>query len=278
MTKFLNGLFGCFANNATQEGDLSSIRPDRTFTVVGDIHGRLDLLNAILTTLDSSNIQPIIFLGDYVDRGPHSADVLKTLFKLQTTCPDNVICLMGNHERMMLDFLDDPLGRGARWLRNGGIETVASFGISALSEKLDPDTAIAQSDALGRAMPEGLIDWMRNLPKHWHSGNIWCVHAGMDPRASPTTQKSGALLWGHKDFALIERVDDAIVVHGHTIVPLPQFTRGRIAIDTGAYRTGALTVAQIGPQRCDFVTVSERKHMSNSFQHSKLTICKTARR
>ena len=113
---------------------VAPITPDRPFVAVGDIHGRLDLLEALLVMLESEAPKlPLVFLGDYVDRGPDSAGVLRKLMTLEQDGAREVVCLMGNHEAMMLEFLDMPGAKWPLWTRNGGSATLRSFG-------LDPDS------------------------------------------------------------------------------------------------------------------------------------------
>ncbi len=229
------------------------IAPDQPFVVIGDIHGCLTQIKALLPLLEGHGTR--VFLGDYVDRGPQSAQVLTRLFALQTERPADVICLMGNHEVMMLDFIDDPLGGGSRWLRFGGVETLASFGISiadpAHSSEDFPDVA----ELLEQAMPDGMLQWLRDLPLQWSSGNMHCVHASMNPAKPPDAQSENALLWGHPAFFSAPRRDGQYVIHGHTIVAEGAVCDGRISVDTGAYRGGALTAAQISTGSAKFITV-----------------------
>ena len=159
------------------------VKPDAPFYAIGDIHGCLDLLNKLLDTIkaESAPDTPIIFLGDYVDRGRQSAQVLARLFELNTSEPEKYICIMGNHEKMMLEFIDDPLGRGARWLVNGGSDTLKSYGVTGLKTRPNVEDALDAADALEAAMPKGLQAWLRDLPTIWSSGNVHCVHAALDP-------------------------------------------------------------------------------------------------
>lgn len=243
-------------------GDVSSIAPDHRLLVIGDIHGSEELLGQKLKDIDdfvSEYLAPegevpiVVFVGDYVDRGEESAAVLKWLFELQQDLPDNVVCLLGNHERMMLDFLDDPAGRGVRWLRNGGLQTLASFNIGGVRERSSAEELVEASEELEQALPEGLLDWLRQLPLMYRSGNVCVVHAAMDPHLAPDDQSTQALLWGHRDFLTTARDDGLWVVHGHTIVPEPEICKSRISIDTGAYHSGRLTVAAIEPGNCRFI-------------------------
>ncbi len=208
----------------------------------------------LLSRIDPNEDQQIVFLGDYVDRGADSAKTLRFLYEVAQRRPDQVVCLMGNHEKMMCEFIDDPLDRGARWLRNGGLATLASFGITGLAEKPTPDRAMEACDQLEAAIPKEVLDWLVDLPLSWHSGNVWCAHAAMDPDAPPQTQRSKTMLWGHPAFLKSPREDGICVVHGHTIVDQPFNANSRIAVDTGAHRTGRLTAAYIAPQTCEFIS------------------------
>lgn len=185
----------------------------------------------------------LVFVGDYIDKGPASAGVLKRLSELSAEFPENVTCLLGNHEQMMLDFLDAPSARYARWFRNGASHTVESFGLAV------PDTE-DQADALGADLREALgplEDWLRALPLQHRSGNLTVVHAGMDPRRDIDDQAARILLWGHPEFLTHARNDGQWVAHGHTVMDLPVYADGRISVDTGAHQTGLLTCAVILP-------------------------------
>ena len=234
------------------------LAPAAPFYAVGDIHGRADLLAALLERIGQDRKErdrqeaPLIFLGDYVDRGPDSAGVLERLHQSQRAAPGQVTCLKGNHEKMLLEFIDDPVSRGGRWLRNGGVRTLASFDIS-ISERAGADDLMEASSAFQAALPQGMESWLRALPLRWQSGNICCVHAAMDPEIAPQQQDERVLLWGHPEFFVRARGDGLWVVHGHTIVPLPEQAGGRIALDTGAYRSGRLSGAALAPGECRFL-------------------------
>lgn len=231
------------------------LAPDQRFYAIGDIHGCLKLMDNLVAKIRAEDAQaPIVFVGDYVDRGPQSAQVLARLFEMQQAAPEQIICLMGNHERMLLEFIDDPLGKGARWLVNGGVETLGSYGITGVKPRPDEDDALTIADRLEEAMPAGLQDWLRALPQQWSSGNVHVVHAAMDPAKAPGDQKERTLLWGHRDFMREPREDGACVIFGHVIVPKPDVRDGRIAIDTGAYKTGQLTAVRVDAAGWGFVS------------------------
>ena len=100
---------------------------------------------------------------------------------------------------------------------------------------------------------EGMEAWLRRLPLIWQNGNICCVHAGLSPERSPNNQETHVLLWGHRNFLTVPRNDHLWVVHGHTVVSQAKAEGGRIAIDTGAYKSGTLTAAIISKGHCEFL-------------------------
>ena len=222
------------------------LQPDVRVYAVGDIHGRHDLLMSALARIDGDlagcdGPSALVFLGDYVDRGAQSAQVLEKLRALPGTSPTPVVTLMGNHERMMLDFLADPVSCGRLWLHNGGLTTMASFGIED-TDISDPDALGSAAADLRAALPAGLEIWLSNLPLLWRSGNLVCVHAALDPRLAVAGQADTTMIWGHPDFRTTPRRDGIWVAHGHTVVDVPEMADGRIALDTGAHFSGLLTV------------------------------------
>lgn len=228
-------------------------QPDGPFYAVGDIHGRGDLLYALLDLIEGDlrdqglETAPIIFVGDAVDRGEDSQQVLDQLYRFAIELPDIVTCLMGNHEKMMLDFLDDPAGRGPRWLRNGGLQTLASYRVGGVSEGTEGARLFDAAAQLRQALPEGLEEWLRTLPQLWQSGDVVCVHAALDPAIPVEMQSARTLMWGHPEFRQTRRTDGLWVVFGHEVVDQPVIEDRRIAIDTGAVFTGCLTAAAVFP-------------------------------
>ncbi len=226
-------------------GRVAMPAPAHALAVIGDVHGRADLLGAMLEQLarDHSGYLPVL-AGDLVDRGPDSRAVLE-----RVRMPGaGIVVLMGNHERMLLDFLDDPGAAGPAWLRHGGDATLASFGIA----KPEPDSATR--DALRAALGPAEA-WLRALPTWWQSGTVVVAHAGADPRRAMADQDPRDLLWGHPGFGRFPRRDGLWVVRGHVIVPEPQFGRGVISVDTGACTTGRLSCALISGEGVRFLTV-----------------------
>ncbi|MDA7963535.1 metallophosphoesterase [Ruegeria sp.] len=231
--------------------EVAAVAPETRFYAIGDIHGRLDLLQSLLARLDPEC--PIVFVGDYVDRGEQSAQVLRHLFDLSDVSDRQMTCLMGNHEEMLLQFLDMPEYTSRLWLRNGGLQTLASFGVSC-SDDPDDDQARAVAAQLRRAMGETLIDWLHTRPLTWTSGNVTVVHAGLDPTRPVDHQHRQTCLWGHRLFPRTARTDGQWVLHGHTITPAPRSENGVISIDTGAFATGRLTAAEVSPAGVQFIS------------------------
>ncbi|WP_227445793.1 metallophosphoesterase family protein [Cognatishimia sp. F0-27] len=225
------------------------------FYAVGDLHGCDALLGTLLDKLEEAGHPDakLVTVGDYVDRGEQSAAVLRRLCDLQSQAGDNMICLKGNHEDMMLAVLDDPVQAGPRWLRHGGLQTLASFRVPPPIGTTDAQAWITMRDALRDAMTPTLEDWLRALPLSWQTGNVVVTHAGADPAKPIDQQRSQVLLWGHPSFETIPRNDGLWIVHGHTITDTPRAVQGRIATDTGAYATGRLTCALIETESVSFI-------------------------
>merc|ERR1711965_143969 len=113
------------------------LRPELPFFAVGDLHGCDSLFRKLLSTLEdlAHSEARLVLVGDYVDRGDDSAEVLRRLFRMQADAGEEMmICLKGNHDQMLLDFLDDPQGTGPRWLRYGGLQTLASYGLQGVPQ------------------------------------------------------------------------------------------------------------------------------------------------
>ena len=226
--------------------------PDTPVEIVGDLHGCSELLDALPPPEAGC---PRIFVGDIVDRGPDSRGVVERLRAHEAAGLGT--SLMGNHEAMMLGFLDDPVGRGPVWLRNGGIETLLSYGVAM--EQLRIDTAVLRTacEGLRDALGPETEAWLRERPYLWQSGTLVVTHAGADPARAIADQPEQALLWGHRDFERLPRRDGLWIARGHVIVAEAHAEAGRIAVDTGAYARGRLTMARVTPEgEISFLTVT----------------------
>lgn len=229
--------------SAGRGDNTGSLQVEMPLVVVGDVHGRLDLLNKMLEKLEvQAPGAKQIFVGDYVDRGPDARAVLDCLRALD----GDAVCLKGNHEAMLLEFLDNPIRSGARWLANGGQQTLASYGI-ALDQGSGVDEVSAASAALRIALSDGTESWLRALPVYWQNGGLLVTHAGPDPAKAIAGQQERVFLWGHDRFLRAQRSDGIWVAHGHWVQQRANCIDGRIAVDTGAWRTGRLSAALIEP-------------------------------
>lgn len=253
MNKRLKFLTSLFSGNKEQvqltEFD-ARIAPDEPLFVIGDVHGCAEQLDALLKLRPAD--ATLIFVGDIVDRGP---SVKTALTRVYDECQNGAICLMGNHEKMMIEFIKDPSGRAKRWLRFGGLQTVYSFKVPRVAERNAAEDLIKARNIFVEALGQDLLSWVNGLPLVHQSGNVHVVHAAADPDKPMSAQEPATLLWGHKNFAKQNRSDDQWVCHGHTIVEEAVAQNGRISIDTGAYATHRLTAALIAPDDISFLTV-----------------------
>ena len=201
--------------------------PENTIIyVIGDIHGRADLLRKLQNTiLDeikqySDKRKVLVYLGDYIDRGPESKQVINLVRNtLDGKVFDEVICLKGNHETFMLDHLNGQ-GDDYLWFINGGRETLKSY---------------------NDVIPESHKAFFNNLSLYHEEGGYLFVHAGIRPGISIEDQQENELLWIRELFLDSEVNHGKLIVHGHTIKKEPQIWYNRIGIDTGAYYYGVLT-------------------------------------
>jgi len=207
---------------------------------IGDVHGRFDLLHAIARMIEADlEASPPaaaieIFLGDYVDRGPHSREVVEWLAEMPPLT-DERVCLLGNHEDMMLEALADPEGL-PNWLYNGGDATLASYGATPL-----PHSPAAIWNACIAAIPRSHQEFLSGLERTAAFGSYLFVHAGINPERPLDDQDPQDLVWIRGPFLNSSADFGRIVVHGHTPVAAPDFRENRINIDTGAVFTGCLT-------------------------------------
>jgi len=220
-----------------------SIPEGRRLYVIGDVHGRRDLLDRLAQAIRSDLAaeparDPLcIFLGDYIDRGPHSAEVLERLSTNDWPLP--FVALRGNHEQMLLTFLDDENYLEA-WRHFGGLETLYSFGIDV--HKVLQTSAFGDAQhRLKELLPASTIDFIAATPSSYQLGDYYFCHAGIRPGIALADQREQDLLWIREEFTESSAEHEKIIVHGHTPVEQPEVKFNRINIDTGAYITGTLT-------------------------------------
>jgi serine/threonine protein phosphatase 1 len=214
---------------------------------IGDVHGRLDLLEDLLARIredadrhQADSARSLIFLGDYVDRGPESRGVVDAV--MSDLLPGfATVRLLGNHEEAMLSFLDGE-SDGLDWLAFGGLETLLSYGVPLRSLPNSGEAVKALQAALSEAVPERHVAFFRRCLLHYTVGDYVFVHAGVRPGIALEKQSQTDMLWIRDDFLRVRApLPGRVVVHGHTICDLPQNRGHRINIDTGAFVSGRLT-------------------------------------
>jgi serine/threonine protein phosphatase 1 len=210
---------------------------------IGDIHGRADLLEGLLLQIDAdckrypSNRPIVVFLGDYIDRGPASKEVLDLLLRCERT--KEAVYLKGNHETFVHRFLREPATLD-EWRLCGGLETLVSYGLKpSINPNAAEQTQLAEELAI--SMPKQHLEFIESLDLSFSCGDFLFVHAGIRPGVPIRKQKEEDLLWIREEFLFCEDRFEKFVVHGHTPVPTPDIRSNRINIDTGAFATGRLT-------------------------------------
>jgi serine/threonine protein phosphatase 1 len=224
-------------------GRRPSLPAELRIYAIGDIHGRLDLLNELLARISSDialrpTARPLyVFLGDYIDRGSASRETIDRLIEHGKT--HESVFLKGNHELIAIKCLSDR-GLFDQWLRLGGLETLVSYGVPA--ETLANGKQIAElQSAFHGALPQAHFRFFRDLKNSFECGDFFFAHAGVKPNVELSRQKEIDLLWIRGEF--LTSTDDfgKIVVHGHTPTHEIEVAPNRINIDTGAFATGRLS-------------------------------------
>jgi serine/threonine protein phosphatase 1 len=221
--------------------------------VIGDVHGRLDLLDRLLEQIARERDERparktlLVFLGDLIDRGPGSAQVIE---RLRSYLAEGVrsLFLLGNHEEVLLRILDGDTSLIASWLQFGGAQCLESYGADWREIARQDDGEALES--IRAAIPREHVDFLRSFADTCRFGDYLFVHAGIRPRVAIEEQIQSDLRWIREPFLADETDHGCVVVHGHTIREEVEERTNRIGIDTGAYRTGVLTALAIeGDQR-----------------------------
>ena len=236
--------------------------------VVGDVHGRLDLLLSIIEQIAAHNAARgpretiLVLLGDLIDRGPDSQSVVAMVRSWQRgvrfsafEAAPRLVVLSGNHEDLLVRGLSGSPSVLPRWLGVGGDATARSYGVAVggLVGRAPEEVAFC----LEQAIPEADISYLAGLPTSARFGDYFLVHAGVRPGVAFKDQNPEDLRWIRKPF-LESKVDHgAMVVHGHSETTDVEDLPNRIGIDTGAYRTGVLTALWIEDEERGFLQVKD---------------------
>jgi len=220
-----------------------TLPPGQRVYAVGDIHGRIDLLDELIAMLQADNANRdhadtlLIFLGDLIDRGAASREVVT---RVRTGIDwAKTITLMGNHEAVMLNILDGQTEMLDQWLRFGGIETLKSWGVPG--RLVEEGTRQDLLNALREAVTPEERAWLGRMRTSLRVGDYYFVHAGVRPAIPLDKQIDDDRLWIREEFLDSRKKHGAMIVHGHSISHDVEQRPNRIGLDTGAYITGKLT-------------------------------------
>lgn len=245
----INKLFGKFGKNKKAAGPEGS-----RIYAIGDIHGCRRELDSLLEKIfdeDTGSAElRLVFLGDYVDRGPNSAGVLDRLIALKAERP-NTIFLKGNHELAMLNFIASPEDM-PEWLDWGGEDTIKSYGVSDVLGRAVLEIGLE----LREKMPASHIRFLADLPLHFTAGDYLFVHAGLRPGVALEAQVESDLLWIRQEFhqAPASTRPKQTIIHGHHPIKKPTDYGWRVNVDSGACWSGVLSAVVIEGETRRFLT------------------------
>ena len=217
---------------------------------VGDIHGRADLLEPLIREIEAdlarsaASRRVVVFLGDYVDRGAQSRQVIDRLADYGETTSAEAHFVRGNHEDCLVAFMRDPT-TGPGWCEFGGRETLWSYGVTPPDRRADTSEWAAASQALRDALPARHAAFLARLTPSVTVGDYFFTHAGARPGVGLADQSDHDLMWIRGDFLNHPDRFEKIIVHGHTPEPEVTANHRRFGLDTGAYATGVLTALRL---------------------------------
>jgi serine/threonine protein phosphatase 1 len=238
--------FAQFRKRAQPTRPAPSVGSGQRVYAVGDVHGCVAQLRALQGLIAADNAGraaatvTLVYVGDYIDRGPDSRAVWDEV-RAPVAGIDTVVHLKGNHEVMLKQFLTDP-ARAVDWLGNGGLATLTSFGVDGTSALRGVDLEVTR-DALIAALGPDRLHWLHSLPLHMQRGDYFFCHAGIRPGIALADQRAVDLLWMREPFLNSKKDHGAVIVHGHTPVAAPEVRSNRINLDTACFATGRLTAA-----------------------------------
>lgn len=225
---------------------------------IGDIHGRIDLLEGLLEQIWADapeGANTLVFLGDYIDRGPSSKAVLELLSNLTKPGWD-IVKLRGNHEQILLEYLHNPEVYQA-WRSFGAADTLVSYGVRPPVFSDAKELQRAHAEFL-TALPQDHVTLLNGLSTSHVVGDYLFVHAGLRPGIALDRQVPEDMLWIRDEFLSSDAPFGKVIVHGHSPSEKPIVRANRIGIDTGAYATGTLTAAKFVSDRCTFLSRNDK--------------------
>lgn len=248
-----------FATSLKKKHRSAAVREGRRVYAIGDIHGHLDELDQLLDWIEEDLASHegkahLVFLGDYIDRGPDTKGVLKRLAGKKLPGHKQHF-IKGNHEAVLLDLLDGKSADGLGWLRYGGVEMLESYGVKRkdIVKKAGTLAALVQE-----VVPAKHLKFLRSLEPMVELDDFLFVHAGIRPGRKIEKQKERDLLWIRNDFLDSSKDHGKVVVHGHTIEAEPKDRKNRIGLDTGCYAGGSLSLVRLEGSGRHFVSIPSR--------------------
>ncbi len=227
----------------------------KTLYVIGDIHGRADMLQILLRKIADDALtdedrglaqaRELILLGDYIDRGPDSRGVIDQILAAEADRNFwTVTPLKGNHEAALLNFLGDP-AFWPMWADYGARETLISYGVNPPARMSDAEDWTRACTEMNAAVPAEHRSFLDRLQLIADRGDYLCTHAGVRPGVPMDEQVEEDLLWIRDDFLKNEKRLEKVIVHGHTPAADAFVGDHRIGLDTGAYATSVLTAVKL---------------------------------
>ena len=241
------------------------------YYAIGDIHGCYELLvnliDLIEKDLDKKNTNILIFLGDYIDRGPDSNKVIDFLLEIQKEYKS--IFLKGNHEDLLIRFINNPQKCSLLKI-NGGIPTLNSYGIDTSKIEQDKINTIEFSklyqdihDLFLEKVPKTHLNFFLNsLRLSYETEKYFFAHAGVRSNTKLSKQRAEDLIWIREPFLSESIKHEKIIIHGHSITPTVDIKKYRIGIDTGAYHSGELTAIKLWGEEISFLS-TKKNHLKN---------------
>jgi len=230
---------------------------------IGDVHG---CFNAMLNLLDKIELDraarpeakaTVVFLGDLIDRGPASKEVIEFLRDYNPPWAD-LVFLKGNHEEVMLTVMEGNLGAMRSWLGFGGKSCARSYGIENLGQlEISPENIMM---SLQQKVPKSHMDFLRSFENFYKFGDYLLVHAGIMPKVPLEAQTSQDMRWIREKFISYKKPHEVMVVHGHTVVEAAEQLSNRIPVDTGAHKGGPLTAVCLAGGQVSFLASEPLGH------------------